>query len=153
MNERINSLRSFVPLQGIPQQHLGYLLNEAQSKILFKGAVFQSQFIGRDCYLFLFSGEVIVRTACRADERVTATENLYPLAYQCYQPVEIEALCDSELVIFSAQSLKNMLCWSQMAEFQRVQMAGDPTRDDDAQWINFILDSNLFFRKLGRFRR
>ncbi|BFM07437.1 hypothetical protein GCM10025791_02240 [Halioxenophilus aromaticivorans] len=108
--------------------------------------MFQSQFIGRDCFLFLYSGEVVVRTACRPEETIVARENLYPLAYQCYQPVEVEALSDAELLIFPAKELRNVLCWSQMAEFQRVQIAGDPTRDEDAQWINFILDSNLFFK-------
>lgn len=146
MNDRIDSLSSFVPLQGIPKQHMAYLLNQVESKFLFRGAVFQSQYIGRDCYLYLYSGEVIVRTACRPDETVVATENLYPLAYQCYQPVEIEALVDTELLIFPAAALRQMLCWSQMAEFQRIQIAGDPTRDEDASWINFILDSNLFFK-------
>jgi len=146
MKGRINSLRSFVPLQAIPDQHLTYLLNKVQSRFLFKGAIFQSQFIGRDCYLFLYSGEVIVRTAYRPEQTVTATENLYPLAYQAYQAVEIEATTDSELLIFPALELKKLLCWSQMAEFQRVQIAGDPTRDEDAEWINFILDSNLFFK-------
>ena len=146
MNDRIDSLSSFVPLQGIPKQHMAYLLNQVESKFLFRGAVFQSQYIGRDCYLYLYSGEVIVRTACRPDETVVATENLYPLAYQCYQPVEIEALVDTELLIFPAAALRQMLCWSQMAEFQRVQIAEDPTRDEDASWINFILDSNLFFK-------
>lgn len=143
---RIDSLSSFVPLQGIPKQHMAYLLNQVETKFLFQGGVFQSQFTGRDCFIYLFSGEVIVRTACRSDEHVVATANLYPLAYQCYQPVEIEALTDSELLIFPADDLRKMLCWSQMAEFQRVQIAGDPTRDDDARWINIILDSNLFFK-------
>lgn len=143
---RIDGLSSFVPLQAVPKQHLAYLLNQVESRILFEGGVFQSQFTGRDCYLYLYSGEVIVRTAGRSDEVVVATENLLPLAYQCYQPVEVEALTDSELLIFPAKQLRQMLCWSQMAEFQRVQVAGDPTRDEDAQWINFILDSNLFFK-------
>lgn len=143
---KIDSLHSFVPLQGIPEQHLSYLLKRVQSRFLFKGASLSSQFIGRESSLYLYSGSVSVACGETPTQTVSATENLLPLAYQQFQPVEITALEDSELLIFPALELKRQLCWSQMAEFQRVQIAGDPTRDDDAEWINFILDSNLFFK-------
>ncbi|WP_317929162.1 cyclic nucleotide-binding domain-containing protein [Halioxenophilus sp. WMMB6] len=145
MNGKIDSVSSFVPLQGIPEQHLSFLLNKAHSRFLFKGSSLKSQNLGLESYIYLFSGEVIVRTF-EGEERVRATENLLPIAYQQYHAVEITAVMDSELLIFPAQELKQQLCWSQMAEFQRVQIAGDPTRDEDAEWINFILDSNLFFK-------
>lgn len=146
MNGKISSLSSFVPLQGIPEQHLTYLLNRVQSRFLFKGANFQAKYSGYEYYFYLYSGEVLVRCKGQPEQRVRATENLLPLAYQCYQPVEISALTDSEIMMFPSLELKKQLCWSQMAEFQRVQIAGDPTRDEDAEWINFILDSNLFFK-------
>ena len=146
MQGKLDSLSSFVPLQGIPEQHLSYLLKRVQSRFLFKGASFQTQFSGHEHYLYLYSGEVLVRSKGQPDQFVKATENLLPLAYQCYQPVEITAITDSELMMFPSLELKKQLCWSQMAEFQRVQIAGDPTRDEDAEWINFILDSNLFFK-------
>ncbi len=146
MKTKIESLHSFVPLQGIPEQHLEYLVERVQSHFLFTGSIVESSEFGGDVFIYLFSGEVVVSHADGSEQTVNANGNLLPLAYQHFLPAKISAIIDSELIIFPLDELRKQLCWSQMAEFQRVQIAGDPSRDEDAQWINFILDSNLFFK-------
>ncbi len=146
MKTKTESLHSFVPLQGIPEQHLEYLIERAQSHFLFTGSTIDSTEYGGDVFIYLFSGEVVIQHPGGLEQIVNANGNLLPLAYQHFQTSSISAVIDSELIIFPLDELRKQLCWSQMAEFQRVQIAGDPSRDEDAQWINFILDSNLFFK-------
>jgi hypothetical protein len=147
MTGSITNLHSFVPLQGIPEQHLAYLKDHVKTRFLFKGASLPPMQLGLDTNIYLYSGEVAIKHVDGAQiDIVQATENLLPLAYQYFGVVEITAQTDAELIVIPLSELRKQLCWSQMAEFQRVQIAGDPTRDEDAEWINFILDSNLFFK-------
>ncbi|GAB2196988.1 hypothetical protein MAH4_09940 [Sessilibacter sp. MAH4] len=146
MNRKIDGLHSFVPLQGIPQQHLEFLLDKASSYFVLKGASVETDQFGSEVIVYLYSGEVEITYPNGELQNVNANTNLLPLAYQAQSTVKLTAVSDSELLIFPVDDLRKQLCWSQMAEFQRVQIAGDPTRDEDAEWINFILDSNLFFK-------
>ncbi|GLS28156.1 cyclic nucleotide-binding domain-containing protein [Marinibactrum halimedae] len=141
----VEHIRTLIPFNAIPDAQLAFLLEGIEPQYLFSGRRRDLCASDTNDY-FLLYGDLELAFSNGERRMVSGRDSLYPLAYQETGLQSLKALSDCELLVLPAQDLKNQLCWSQMAEFQRLQFAMNPDLDEDAQWIDAVLDSNLFLK-------
>ena len=141
-------LQTLVPVNALTADHLKTLLRNQSVEMVCQG---QSLFtVGEhdNCHVFLLSGEVALSDQDGVELRLTAEDPLcrFPLAH--YQPRRCEAVAKTDCSVMRLDSdrLDAMLAWDQASHYILLDIASQRDLDEDADWMQTLLLSNLFYK-------
>lgn len=138
--------RSLVPLGTMRPHHLSAALEAAkavtgcQGDVLFETGE-TSQFV-----YYLLSGEIRLTHISGRERIITADFHWFPIVQYQIDEFSAVALTDFQVLRFDYEHLDNLLTWSQVADYLEIDISYERKNDEDAQWMNTILNSNLFYK-------
>lgn len=137
---------SLSPINVMGLNHLEELCTHASLEPLYKGQVLFQQGDMDQYQIYLISGAVSLEYASGRLEQLDAGQSRLPISPQ--QPRQCKAIAaeDSQILRIDNNRLNKLLSWSQIADYMAVDMAYDPNRDEDVDWVNTVLHSNLFYK-------
>ena len=144
----VDVLRSFVPLNILSKDHLKTIARSCEMDLAIKGQRIADADILHDSQLFLVSGSVDVELDDGQPLRICGgTENSHlSLGDSFPTAVSVTAVEDSQLFLLNRDKLDAMLCWDQVAKTLALEFSADRHFDEDANWMNTLLRSNLFHK-------
>jgi len=145
-NVTAETLSVFRPLHGLQHDHLKALQDTMELRWLFTGdeLLAEGQFDTHIYYLLYGTVEYHY-----SDGRVSVREayqQFTPLANDQPRPCRVVAAADCGVVVFDREHLDTLLTWSQVSEYLLAELACNHDLDEDADWMDAILRSNLFLK-------
>lgn len=140
------SADSLVPLKSLrPSFREDLFLHVAVHTVAAGEVIFEQGAIDNQ-YIYLHSGSVELEYASGHKETVTASSHFLPLEH--VQPRRCKAIAqvDCTLIRIDEDRLDRTLSWSQMTDFLLSELAMNRDYDRDMDWMQTILNSNLFFK-------
>lgn len=138
--------RSLVPLGTMRPHHLSAALDGATIMTGCDGDLLFDEGDGRQFIYYLLSGEVRLLHASGRERIITADFHWFPIVQYQTEEFSAVALTDFQVVKFNCEHLDNLLTWSQVADYLEIDLSYERKNDEDAQWVNTILNSNLFYK-------
>jgi len=138
--------RSLVPLGTMRPHHLNAALDAASSVTGCKGDLLFDEGVDDSSIYYLLSGEICLTHASGRERIITADFHWFPIVQYQAEEFSAVALTDFEVVKFNSEHLDNLLTWSQVADYLEIDISYERKNDEDAQWMNTILNSNLFYK-------
>lgn len=141
-------LRAFTPINALTVDHLNTLLRDAPVEIICRGQALCRRGDCDDKHIFLLSGSVQLD---RGDgETLTVTDSdtaaHFPLAHHQPRLETVTAVEDCQVIRFDSAQLDSMLAWDQAANYIVLDITGQRDLDEDADWMQTLLRSNLFYK-------
>lgn len=135
-----------IPLNQIKTLYRSHILENSELKTFKPGDILFRKGERKQAELFLIEGEIEnVYLSGRAERKTAAqvttvlsSERFHDFSCVCYQSALV-LVVDSEL-------LDECLSWSQISDFILSDVCMDTDRFDDLDWINTVLNSNLFVK-------
>lgn len=138
--------RSFVPLTAMRPGFLEHLFKEAKIIFLCPGDVLFQRGDQTARHFYLLSGQLENIFASGHSELIRAFEAVNPITEELPRPCTSVATTDATIISFDSDRLDCILSWSQIAEYLRGVLCAKRDLDEDIEWIETVLSSNLFYK-------
>ena len=139
----VSVLQSFVPMMDLSEAHLKTAARQSRIITVPQAELIADKFLLNSHYVYLVSGEI-------ANEPVfdIAGEDwsLLPLDSIYGQNDTISAKTDCRVLLIDKAKLDSMLCWDQVAKSLMVELYSERDFDEDREWLQTLLMSNLFHK-------
>lgn len=142
----LQQCRSLVPLSTMREQHLITALASSQSIMACSGDILFEESGLVDKLYFLLSGEILLKHQNGSERIITADFHWLPVVQFQTEEFSATAITDCELICFDRHTLDNLLTWSQVADYLEIDISYDRNLDEDADWLQSLLNSNLFYK-------
>ncbi|MDA7687379.1 cyclic nucleotide-binding domain-containing protein [Pseudomonadales bacterium] len=162
MNENINSaqyrlsgveplaglLNDFVPMQDLSSAHLHSVARSSKLTNLPVGQLIADRNFLDNFYCYLVSGEVAVTHGSSMKPVTYSAEDFGRLSLGDFLKNirHLRAASDVQVLVVARKELDSMLCWDQVAKSLSLELTAERSRDEDRDWINTLLTSNLFHK-------
>jgi CRP-like cAMP-binding protein len=142
----LKQCRSLVPLATMREYHLLAALDEAVEVTACKDDIILCEEGDNDCLFYLLSGEILLTHQGGQQRIITADFHWLPIVQFQTEEFEAKAITDCELIRFDRKKLDNLLTWSQVADYLKVDISYERKYDGDSSWMTTVLNSNLFYK-------
>lgn len=141
-------LGNFVPMNDLSSAHLTSLARIARVMTVPEGEFIADQHTLDICYVYLVSGEISTKFSVTEQSIAYSAASFGMLSIGDFISGvrEIKAASDSQVLVVNRDVLDSMLCWDQVAKSLSMEMCAEREFDEDRQWINTLLTSNLFHK-------
>jgi rhodanese-related sulfurtransferase len=162
MNENINSaqyrlsgvepladlLNDFVPMQDLSSAHLHSIARSSKLINIPVGQLVADRNFLDNFYCYLVSGEVAVTHGFSMNPVTYSAADFGQLSLGDFLKNirHLRAASDVQVLVVARNELDSMLCWDQVAKSLSLELTAERTRDEDRDWINTLLTSNLFHK-------
>lgn len=137
---------TFVPLKYLRPAFLEDLFQHVAMQTVFASQViFEDGTIDKQL-IYIQSGEVELQYANGTVEKIDANHNIMPIANQQPRPCRCIALTDCTLMRIDSDRADRTLSWSQIADYLIAELSLDRDYDQDIDWMQTVLNSNLFLK-------
>src|SRR5690606_25078149 len=142
----LNLTRTLVPLKDMSESHLLALLDDAEVDVVCAGQTIFSQGQYDAQHIYLLHGDVSLLNESGQKTLIKGRATLMPIAHQ--QPRQCSTVADSDcsLLRVDSERLDQLLTWSEVADYLKINIAHQRDLDEDIDWMTRILKSNLFFK-------
>ena len=146
VDDAFHTARTLIPLKGLRPKFLEDLFLHASVQNVFSGqAVFDSGAYDSQ-HIYLLHGDVDLVYGSGHTELVKGRDQLLPLVHQQPRPCRAIAKNDCSVLRVDSDRLDRTLSWSQIADYLMSEISLQRDLDEDAEWMQTIMDSNLFFK-------
>lgn len=138
--------KTLVPLNGLRTSYLADLFNHVSVQTILQGQVlFQFGQVDNQ-HIYLLHGEVHLQAANGEVVSVATEDSSLPLSHS--QPRQCRAVAITDCMVLRVDSdyLDRMVCWSQIADYLLSELCNERDMDEDMEWIQTVLKSNLFYK-------
>ncbi|MGB5324672.1 MAG: cyclic nucleotide-binding domain-containing protein [Pseudomonadales bacterium] len=145
---RQDILANFVPMTDLSATHLGSLARISRLVTLHGSQTIGDQALLDRYYVYLVNGDIVV-TYCVTGQRVAysaANFGMLSIGDFIENVRELVAASDAQLLVVDRDELDAMLCWDQVAKSLSLELNAGREYDEDREWLNTLLSSNLFHR-------
>ena len=138
--------KTLVPLNGLRESYLADLFNHVSVQTILQGQVlFQFGQVDNQ-HIYLLHGEVHLQTASGEVDSVATEDSILPLAHAQPRQQRGVAITDCMILRVDSDYLDRMVCWSQISDYLLAELCNERDMDDDMEWIQTVLKSNLFYK-------
>ncbi|NNL11064.1 MAG: cyclic nucleotide-binding domain-containing protein [Pseudomonadales bacterium] len=141
-------LANFVPMTDLSSTHLGSLARISKLVTLHGSQYLGDQDLLDQYYVYLVNGD-LVATFCVTGQRVVysaANFGMLSIGDFIENVRELSAASDAQILVVDRDELDSMLCWDQVAKSLALELSAERELDEDRDWLNTLLTSNLFHR-------
>ncbi|NNC55251.1 MAG: hypothetical protein HKO07_05990, partial [Pseudomonadales bacterium] len=144
----IELLAGFVPLNDLSNAHLATIARMASVMTVPEGQFIADQQILDDCYVYLVSGAITTTFSVSGQQVVYTAASFGMLSIGDYLDAvrKIDAATDTQVLVVNRNELDSMLCWDQVSKSLTLELCAEREYDEDREWINTLLTSNLFHK-------
>ncbi|MGK0442462.1 MAG: rhodanese-related sulfurtransferase [Pseudohongiellaceae bacterium] len=141
-------LNTLVPVNALTLDHIDTLLRDASVEFICKGRVIFNEGEYDNNYVYLLSGSISVKGGEEVLRIVNGDEPDCRFPLFNYQPrrESVVALTDCNIIRFNSDRLDGMVAWDQACSYITLKVSSDRSLDEDADWMNTLLKSNLFYK-------
>lgn len=138
--------QTLVPLKALPITHLKTLLAGAKVEPLYAGqTLFEQGTYDRE-HIYLLYGELTLHAEGAEVELVDGALQVLPLANMQPRPCRAVAVTDACILRIASEDLDRLLAWSQVSDYQQLDISYRQELDLEADWMMSVLHSNLFLK-------
>lgn len=138
--------KNLVPLQGISDDYLYELLADCVVEPLFADQViFEVGSFKRE-HIYLLHGDVEITDSSGATQILKGRASLYPICPELPRHHTARALTDGSVLRIDSERLDKLLTWSQVCDYQQLDISYQPELDEDSEWMLAVIRSNLFYK-------
>lgn len=149
MNIATNILEQYdhlVPINVMRRPHLIALLDKSViSGFEPDECIFKENETHTD-YHFIVKGEVILSHISKGDRLLHAASHQLPIIQFNTKEFSAKAKTQVSLLTVDREVFESLLTWSQVADYLEVEIAYRRELDNDADWMQTVLNSNLFYK-------
>ena len=141
----LEQVKELVPFSSLMPSHLQELLGFCDVQLIPAGTQILNEGQYDPYSYYLLMGDV----ACQSgDDQCTElrSDSLFPFCDEQPRPCSVIAVSDASVVRVERDKLDQLVCWSQTAEYLLLDIAAQRDLDEDAEWMQAILKSNLFLK-------
>ena len=141
-------LNDFVPMQDLSSAHLHSIARSSKLINIPVGELIADRNFLDNFYYYLISGEVTVMydSSMKPITYNAADFGRLSLGDFLKNIRHLRAMSDVQVLLVARNELDSMLCWDQVAKSLSLELTAERTRDEDRDWINTLLTSNLFHK-------
>lgn len=144
--DALGTAGTLVPLHAMKKSFLEDLFLRAATQAVFAGeSIFEAGTVDNQ-HIYLLFGDVSLQYSSGHTEVIHASENHAPLAHIQPRPCRAVALGDVTVLRIDSDQLDRTLSWSQIAEYLMSETSLQRDFDEDGDWMQTVLNSNLFFK-------
>lgn len=138
--------KTLAPLNSLRPSYLDDLFNHVSVQTVLKGqALFQfGQVDGQ--HIYLLHGEVQLFSEQGEEAGRASEDSSLPLAHAQPRQLSAQALTDCSVLRVDSDYLDRMVSWSQISDYLLAELCGERDLDEDMEWIQTVLKSNLFYK-------
>jgi len=137
-----DTLLGYVPFQVFSESRLNGILNYCSHKYVSKGRTLIEPGSFQTHAYFLMSGEV----KCEKSGETIKPAFPYALHYKCQKADTLITLTDCSLFQIEHEILDRFVCWAQVSNYIKQDIAYQRQYDAQADWMRTLLQSNLFYK-------
>lgn len=142
----LSSIRTFIPLNELPEGYLEFLLRSTRVEYLCKGQSILQIGIPLSSHVYLANGKISVTDMTGNEEKISAKDALFPIMQAYSSRINGVAVTDACVLVMDSDLLDRVLSWSQIADCVLGEICGHRAFDEDVPWIKTVLQSNLFYK-------
>ncbi len=142
----LSTIDTLNPLSSLRKSFLSDLLHHVAQQTLFAGqSIFEKGTYDKQ-HIFLQVGEIELQYPSGEVFLLRAEENTDPIANVQPRPCRAIAKTDCTLLRVDSDRLDRTLSWSQIADYLLAELSTNRDLDEDIDWIQTVLNSNLFLK-------
>lgn len=146
MSDAQDTAQTLSPLKSLRPTFLDDLFKHSAVQTVFTGQVIFEHGAFDYQHIYLLHGDVELVYANGYTELVKGRDQVLPLAHQQPRPCRALAKKDCSILRIDSDRLDRTLSWSQIADFLMSEIAMQRDLDEDVEWMQTVLNSNLFFK-------
>jgi len=137
---------TLVPFKSLRPSFLEDVFKHVAVQTVFAGQVIFEDGTVDHQHIYIQSGEVGLEYPNGLQEHCSATDMFYPLANEQPRPCRCVAVSDCTVLRIDSDRLDRTLSWSQIADYLLSDLAMERDYDEDIEWMQTVLNSNLFLK-------
>lgn len=146
LKDAYKTATTLVPLKSLRENFMVDLFHHVAVQTVFKGqTIFEKGGYDRQ-HIYLLHGDVKLVADDGHEQVMKARDSILPLSNT--QPRQVRAIAATDTTILRVDSdrLDRTLSWSQVAEYLLSDLSLHRDYDEDIDWMQTVLNSNLFFK-------
>lgn len=140
------SAATLVPLKALKPSYLEDVFRHVVAQTAFPGQVIFDTGTYDQQHIFIQHGKLLLEYPSGYREIVDACTTQLAVAHEQPRPCRAVAATDCTLLRIDSDHLDRTLSWSQIAEYLLSEIALERDLDEDVDWMQTVLNSNLFFK-------
>lgn len=144
--DAIDTAETLVPLKSLRPSFLEDLFKHAAVQTVFAGQVIFEDGAFDHQHIYLQSGEARLQWPNGRELDLQSQDTCLPLAHRQPRPARCVALTDCTVLRIDSDRVDRTLSWSQIAEYLLSELATVREYDEDIEWMQTVLNSNLFLK-------
>lgn len=144
--DAVKTAKTLVPLKSLRENFLEDLFSHASVQSIIKDQVVFNEGTHDYQHVYLLSGHIELQYDNGYKEFIRARDTITPIAHQQPRPASAVTVTDSTILRIDSDRLERTLAWSEIAQYLLSDLAVDRQFDDDMDWMQTVLASNLFFK-------
>lgn len=145
-HDALSTAETLVPLKALKKTFLDDLFNRSALQTLFAGDVLFEEHSVDNQHVYLLFGVMELLYPSGFRETINAIDYQLPLAHQQPRPCRAVAASDCTILRVDSDQLDRTLSWNQIAEYLMSEVSLERDLDEDVEWIQTVLNSNLFLK-------
>lgn len=146
MYDVFQSSSSLVPLKSLRISFLENLFQNASVNCICAGEILFDKNTQGKSHLYLHHGRVELQFSSGHSQILLAEQTVLPIAHSVSEPCLARALDDCTIFKVDSDRLDQLLSWSQITEYLMSELSMKRELDDDIEWMQTVLRSNLFYK-------
>lgn len=146
INDAYGTARTLVPLKDLRPSFLSHLFSHVAVQTVFAGEILFEQGAYDHQHIYLLSGHVELLYESGRTELIKGRDEQLPLANRQPRPCRALTKTDCNILRIDSDRLDQTLSWSQIADYLLSEISMERDLDEDVEWMQTILNSNLFFK-------
>ncbi len=138
--------RTLVPLKDLRPSFLADLFNHVAVQTLSAGEILFEEGAYDHQHIYLLNGHVELQYDSGRTDLVKGRNVQLPLVNYQPRPCRAVAKTDCNLLRIDSDRLDRTLSWSQIADYLLSEISLERDLDEDVEWMQTVLNSNLFFK-------
>ncbi len=144
--EAFSTSGTLVPLKSLKPTYLEDLFRHVVVQTAFPGqSIFECGSYDQQ-HIFVQHGKLLLEYPSGYKEIVDARTAQLAVVHEQPRPCRAIAMTDCSLLRIDSEQLDRTLSWSQIAEYLMSEIALQRDLDEDVEWMQTVLNSNLFFK-------
>lgn len=145
-DDALATAKTLVPLNGLRPSYLADLFNHVSVQTILQGqVVFQYGQMDQQ-HIYLLHGQVELFGHNGESLCVATEDSSLPLAHSQPREAKAVAVTDCNILRVDSEYLDRMVAWSQISDYLLAELCGERDLDEDMEWIQTVLKSNLFYK-------
>lgn len=137
---------TLVPLKSVREDFVEMLFQDSDVKSVCADTLLFSENTCEKHYLYLQHGCVELQFPSGHSEIISAENTVLPLGHGQSKGCSARTLDDSTVLFIDIEKLDQLLSWSEVTHYLISELSFRRELDEEIEWIQIILNSNLFFK-------